>query len=152
MTSVTRSKLFLYAAWGTALAATAGSLILSGVFHFMPCALCWYQRILMFPLPVILTVGLYRRDRDVWMYAIPLAALGALVAAYHSLLQWGIIHEVLAPCTAGIACTVRQINWLGFVTIPFMSFLSFALVLGWLVAYRYARASDLSARPAAQDH
>jgi disulfide bond formation protein DsbB len=136
------AKAFLYTAWAIALGATMGSIILSEIFGFVPCSLCWYQRILMFPLPVILTVGLYRRDPGVAVYALPLAGLGVLVAGYHSLLQWGVIHEGIAPCLATVACTTKQIDWLGFVTIPFMSMLAFAGVSGALLAYRHVRVRD----------
>jgi disulfide bond formation protein DsbB len=137
-----KAKILLYAAWAIALGATMGSIILSEIFGFVPCSLCWYQRILMFPLPILLTVGLYRRDPGVAAYALPLAGLGVLVAAYHALLQWGVIHENIAPCLATVACTTKQINWLGFVTIPFMSTLAFAGITGALLAYRYVRVRD----------
>jgi disulfide bond formation protein DsbB len=133
---VNTAKAYLYGAWAIALGATLGSLVLSDLYHFIPCTLCWYQRILMFPLPVILTIGLYRRDRNVWAYALPLAAAGLAIAGYHSLLQWGIIHELPLPCTSAVPCTVKQLNLLGFITIPFLSAVSFAGIVAGLLGYR----------------
>jgi len=128
----------LYSAWMVAVAATAGSLTLSEAFHFVPCALCWYQRIVMFPLVAVLAVGILKHDDNAADYALPLAGLGMLIAGYHTLLQWGIIHESIAPCVATVACTVKQVNWLGFITIPFMSLLAFSAITGCLLLYRRA--------------
>src|SRR5581483_4028611 len=93
----------LYILFTVSLLATLISLSLSEVFHLVPCVLCWYQRTCMYPLPVIFGVGIYRKDRDVDLYAQLLAVVGWLIALYHTLLQWKIIPEALAPCQAGIS-------------------------------------------------
>lgn len=118
-----------YAAWAVAVGATLGSLFLSEVMQLVPCVLCWYQRITMYPLAVILTVGLLTKDRNVWRYVLPLAIIGASIALYHTLLQWEIIPEAAAPCQLGISCTTKDINLLGFITIPFMSLVCFLAVI-----------------------
>jgi disulfide bond formation protein DsbB len=128
-----------YAVWGVALAAMAGSLAMSELFHLLPCVLCWYQRILMYPLVVIVGVGVLRRDRNWVYYALPLSGLGVLVAAYHSLLQWGIIPEAIAPCQVGLSCATKQIDWLGFITIPFMSWCAFGVITGLTAVYMWVR-------------
>lgn len=125
----------LYVAWGIALVATLASLFLSEVMNVPPCVLCWYQRISMYPLVVILLVGILKKDEKVWYYALPFAVAGMLVAIYHSLLQAGIIPETLAPCAAGISCTQKAFNLLGFVTAPLISFLSFAGITFCLAVY-----------------
>ncbi|HEY2004170.1 MAG TPA: disulfide oxidoreductase [Candidatus Saccharimonadia bacterium] len=129
-----------YVVWVLALLSMAGSLAMSEVFKLTPCVLCWYQRILMYPLVVIVGVGIMRRQRDWVYYALPLVVAGTVVAGYHSLLQWGIIPEAAAPCSAVASCALEQINWLGFVTIPFMSFLSFLAIA--VVSVAYIRVKD----------
>ncbi len=126
-----------YLAWIIALLATAISLSLSEVFHLVPCVLCWYQRICMYPQPVIIGVALARKDKA-WPYtALPLLIVGWLIAAYHSLLQWHIIPDSLAPCMTGVSCTTKQINWFGFLTIPFMSWIAFSGII--VLTYIYMR-------------
>lgn len=119
---------FIYAAWAIALVSTLGSLGLSEIMHLQPCVLCWVQRICMYPLAVIVPIGVLRRDAGLAYYGLPLSVAGLGFAGYHTLLQWGILPEALAPCVNGVSCLTKQINWLGFITIPFMSFLGFAAI------------------------
>lgn len=117
-----------YAVWAMALVATLSSLALSEGFHLVPCLLCWYQRIFMYPLVVIVGVAILRRD-NAWPYTVlPLSIIGMAIALYHSLLQWKILPDAIAPCQAGISCTTAQIHWLGFITIPFMSLVAFSII------------------------
>lgn len=118
----------LLISWTIALVATFGSLFFSEVMRLPPCVLCWYQRICMYPLTVILAVGWLLRDRNTVFYSAPLSALGLLIAIYHNLLYYHVIPESIAPCTAGVSCTSRQIEWIGFVTIPLLSLLAFAFI------------------------
>ena len=101
---------------------------------FEPCVLCWWQRIFMFPLVLILALGMFPFDAKVLRYAMPLAGIGLVVAAFHVLLTIGIIPEALAPCRQGIPCKTVQIEWFGFLTIPLLSFLAFLAVNGLLIA------------------
>ena len=117
-----------YLAWVQALVATTGSLYFSEVLRFIPCSLCWYQRILMYPLVAILTVGILLRDERLRAYVLPLSLAGWLVALYHNLLSWGLISEGIVPCTAGVSCTVEWINWFGFITIPLLSLIAFSVI------------------------
>lgn len=126
----------LYVAFGISLAATLISLSLSEIFHLPPCVLCWYQRTMMYTIPIVLGLGIYYKDKKVDRYVLPMAIIGWVVAFYHTLLQWKIIPEYAAPCQAGISCTSIQINWFGFMTIPFMSLVAFSGVLISLYAYR----------------
>lgn len=119
-------------AWFLAAVATLGSLYFSEIAGFPPCVLCWYQRILMYPIVAILAVGIVRDDPDAPWYALPLSVLGLGVSAYHNLLYYGILPESIAPCTAGISCTTKFIQWFGFLTIPLLSFLAFAAITALL--------------------
>jgi disulfide bond formation protein DsbB len=116
---------FVFGAWLIAAAATLGALFLSEVMGHAPCVLCWYQRIFMFPLVFVLAAGLFPFDPRLVRYALPLAFVGLWVAAFHALVQASYIPESLTPCRQGIPCGVVQVEWLGFVTIPLLSFLGF---------------------------
>jgi disulfide bond formation protein DsbB len=83
----------------------------------------------MFPLALILALGLFPLDRGVIRYALPLASMGWLVAIYHQLLVMGIIPEDLRPCTQGVPCTKTVIEWFGFVTIPLLSLVAFSAII-----------------------
>jgi disulfide bond formation protein DsbB len=116
----------LFVLWLVSLMATLGSLFFSEVMRLPPCVLCWYQRVCMYPLAVIATVGLLTRDAGAVRYAWPLVLAGLAVAAYHNLLYYHLIPESITPCTTGVSCTERQIEWFGFVTIPLMALAAFA--------------------------
>lgn len=121
-----------------AVTAMAGSLYYSEVVGFVPCKLCWFQRICMYPLAVLLTVGALRRDRDVRWYALPLAVVGMGIAAYHAWLQAFPPAGGSGFCTADAPCTDRHVWELGFVSIPFMALTAFAFVTAMLVVARPA--------------
>ncbi len=123
----------LFAAWLLAAVATAGSLFFSYVMGFAPCVLCWYQRIFLFPLVVILAVGLFPYDRGVARYGLSLAFAGWLVAAYHNLVYFGIVPESLSPCIQGVSCKEEYVKLLGFLSIPLLSLLAFTSILGLLL-------------------
>jgi disulfide bond formation protein DsbB len=124
--------MILFACWLLVAGATLGSLFFSEVMELPPCSLCWLQRIFMFPLCIILLFGLFPFDPQVVRYALPLAAIGAVVALYHLLLQAGLIPESAAPCRQGVSCSDAQVEILGFVSIPALSLLVFASVTGLL--------------------
>jgi disulfide bond formation protein DsbB len=127
---------FLFAAWAVAGIATLGALFFSEVMGIPPCVLCWYQRVFMFPLAIILPLGLFPFDPRVTRYALPLAALGGLVALAHVLLLAGVIPESLVPCTQGVPCKQVQLQWLGFVDIPLLSLVAFIVLFALLLAAR----------------
>ena len=122
----------LFGAWLLAAAATTGSLFFSSVMELQPCLLCWYQRIALFPLVLVLAVGLFPFDARVVRYASPLAAAGWLVAAFHNLVYFGVIPENLQPCSAGVSCSDRNLELLGFISIPLLSFVGFSAILALL--------------------
>lgn len=114
-------------AWLVAAVATAGSLYMSEVEEFQPCSLCWYQRIAMYPLVVILGVGVLRNDRGVRWYALPLALIGAGIAAYHYQLERFPDQEALA-CSLSVPCTTIWFEEFGYITIPMMALSAFLLI------------------------
>jgi len=121
-------------ALGVAIIATLGSLYFSEVAHFIPCKLCWYQRIAMYPLVPILIVLLVRREPSGRWYAVPLATAGAVISTYHYALQRVPALDTGA-CSADAACTVVWVNRFGFMTIPFMALAAFLLILTALLAW-----------------
>lgn len=131
-----------YLAWVVALVATAGSLFFSEVMGLPPCVLCWYQRIAMYPLVLVVGSGIVMRDGRMRYYALPLCLAGLAVSAYHNLLYYGILPESIAPCTQGISCTSRQIEWLGFITIPLMALAAFAVVALCLLLHKPEREGE----------
>jgi len=130
--------MLVFAAWLVASASALGALFFSEIMQLPPCSLCWYQRICMFPLLVILPIGLFPFDRKVVRYALPLAVLGWLVAAFQLLLVAGVIPEKLEPCTQGVPCSETVIEWFGFVTIPLLSVAAFSSIIA-LLAMTYLR-------------
>ena len=117
----------LWLAFLVALTATLGSLYLSEVAHFVPCELCWYQRIAMYPLAPILFVAAYRRDPGVWRYVVPVAAIGAAISIYHYQLE-RFPEQASASCSPDAPCTVVWIWRFHFISIPFMALSAFALI------------------------
>jgi disulfide bond formation protein DsbB len=126
-------KNLLYLAWFQALVATTGSLFFSEVMGWTPCVLCWYQRVLMYPLVIVLGVGILLKDKRVSLYALPLSILGFFIAAYHNLLYYGVIQEV---CKQGVSCTIRFFAWFGFITIPLLSLTAFAVITTLMLMHK----------------
>jgi len=124
----------LYLAWLVALMATGGSLYLSEVLGWVPCELCWFQRISMFPLAILLGIASYRGDRTISSYVLPLSAIGGVFALLHYLEQKVPGFEVGLPCRVGASCSEEYINWLGFITLPLLSMAAFSTI-GVLVFY-----------------
>ncbi len=129
--------------WALIVAALAmgGSLYLSDVVGLLPCLFCWYQRICMYPLVVLLGVAVIRDDPGVWRYALPLVVIGALFATYHVALQWNPSLEVVS-CDVGAPCSGRYLSVFGFVTIPTMAGAAFLLVGGLLGAVAVADSGE----------
>jgi disulfide bond formation protein DsbB len=129
----------LWLAFLVALTATLGSLYLSEVAHFVPCKLCWYQRIAMYPLVPILAIAAWKRDVAVVRYAVPLAVIGAAISIYHYQLE-RFPSQASVSCSADAPCTVVWIWKFHFVSIPLMALSGFALIVALvLVARSFAR-------------
>lgn len=130
------NALLPYAAWILALLSAAGSLFFSEVMDLPPCVLCWYQRIAMYPLVLIIGIGIALRERSWKLYALPLALIGLALAVYHNLVYYGVIPESLTPCSQGVSCSERQIEWFGFITIPLMGLASFGMITAIILFYK----------------
>ena len=130
-----QKKIPLYIAWVQSIVAMSGSLFFSEVMKLPPCVLCWYQRICMYPLVLLLAVGIFLKDKKVVFYTLPLAVIGWSIALYHNLLYYHVIPESYAPCQNGVSCTTKLITWFGFVTIPLLSFMAFTIIIACLVFY-----------------
>lgn len=118
----------LLAAWIVSIIAITGSLFFSEKMGFIPCTLCWYQRILMYPLVLFLGIAFYRNDRDIYKYILPMSLIGIVISGYHYALQKiPSLHE-FSTCTNGVPCSGQYINWLGFITIPFLAFVAFTFI------------------------
>ena len=126
----------LLAAWIVALLSTLGALFIGEVMGRVPCNLCWFQRAFMFPLAVILAVACYTSDTGVWRYALPVAALGWLIALYHIMLYTGVIPAGLEPCGSGPSCSGADMLVFGGVPIPLLSLGAFTAITGLLVLIR----------------
>lgn len=130
-------RILYYMAWIQAAIATAGSLFFSEIMHYRPCVLCWYQRILMYPLVFIIASGILQKDKKLPLYVLPVAVTGWGIALYHNLLYYNIIPRSLAPCEAGVSCTTKYVAWFGFVTIPLLSIIAFSVIIGCMGASIY---------------
>jgi disulfide bond formation protein DsbB len=123
----------LFTCWLIASGSALGSLFFSHVMGFAPCVLCWYQRIALFPLVLILPMGLFPLDAKVAKFALPLTIAGLLTAAYHNLLYVGIIPKSIQPCAQGVSCTEKYVEFFGFVSIPMLSLLALATMTALLI-------------------
>lgn len=123
----------IFLAWMVASIATLGALFLGEIMGYTPCVLCWYQRIAMFPLVLILAAGLFPFDARVIRYALPLALVGWGLALFHWGVASGLIPESITPCSQGVPCSVEQIVWFGFLTLPMLSVLAFSVIIALLL-------------------
>ncbi|WZY00087.1 disulfide oxidoreductase [Bacillus sp. FSL W7-1360] len=118
----------LLLSWTIALVATGGSLYFSDIRQFEPCVLCWYQRIFMYPLVLLLAIGFARKDASVAIYAAVLSGIGFCISTYHYMIQkLPVADDVVMSC-GRIPCTGAYINWLGFITIPFLAGAAFLMI------------------------
>lgn len=133
----------LYLALIQAIVAFLGSMYFSNVMMLPPCVLCWYQRIAMFPLFITLIIGILRKDRNTWLFVMSPALIGWTISIYHVLLYYKIIPDELAPCSTGVSCTTRYFEIFGFITIPFLAFSAFSIIIALMLVER-RRVSQLA--------
>lgn len=127
----------LWIAWAVAVVATAGSLWFSEGADFIPCRLCWFQRIFMYPLVIVLLVGAILKDRRAFWYAIPLPVIGLLISVYHVYIEQNPEAESQGcKVQSAVPCSFRWIDKFGYVTIPVLAGSAFALIALLLVASR----------------
>ena len=118
----------LQLAFVVALVATVGSLWLSEGAHFVPCRLCWYQRIAMYPMAVVLGIAAVRRDVSVRVYALPVVAIGATISVWHMLIERFPSLESTSSCDPANPCSLIWVERFGYLTIPTMALTAFVLI------------------------
>jgi disulfide bond formation protein DsbB len=121
-------QLFMYAAWLVSIIATLGSLYFSEVKGFIPCELCWYQRIFMYPLTLILGVATFNNDASFKQIVLPMSITGGIISIFHYMEQKIPGFGGIKPCANGVPCNSEYINWFGFITIPFLAMTAFTLI------------------------
>ncbi|APH06154.1 disulfide oxidoreductase [Bacillus weihaiensis] len=115
-------------AWISSFIATLGSLYFSEIMKYTPCNLCWYQRIFMYPLVIILGIGLSKKDTSIALYTLILSSIGGCISLYHYGVQKiSFLSENSVSCGI-VPCTGEYINWLGFITIPFLALIGFTII------------------------
>lgn len=120
----------LWAAFAVAAIATGGSLFLSDIAHFVPCELCWFQRICMYPLSIITLLAAVRNDHGIFLYLLPLPLVGAGVSAYHLLVENGVVGQsTVCRLSAPGGCATKWINEFGYITIPTLAITAFLLLV-----------------------
>lgn len=118
----------LLLAWITSIIAMGGSLFFSEQMGFIPCTLCWYQRILMYPLVILLGIAFYKSDKKIYQYILPISLIGMAMSSYHYALQKIPAMQEFHTCTSDVPCSGQYINWFGFVTIPFLALIAFTII------------------------
>ena len=118
-----------------------GSLYFSEIANYEPCRLCWYQRIFMYPISIVLLVALIRRRRDVVPYVLTLALLGSVISVYHYLVEWYPTLESNV-CSLDVPCTTVWFREFGFVSLPQMALTGFVTVFTVLVAPQITRVKN----------
>ncbi|AZN43827.1 disulfide oxidoreductase [Paenibacillus albus] len=128
------SRYALYLAWVVSIVAVGGSLYLSEIMKFVPCNLCWYQRIFMYPIVILLGIASYGNDRKIIKYVLPLSIIGGTISLYHYLEQQIPALAKMLPCTVGVPCSEDYLDWFGgYVTIPFLALIAFVLITALLI-------------------
>lgn len=119
---------WLFTAWAVSFTAMLGSLYFSEVVGYEPCEMCWYQRILMYPIVLILGIAVVRKDVKAAVYSAALSGIGMMVSLYHYGIQKVDFLTDAAPACGRVPCTGIYINWFGFVTIPFLALTAFVII------------------------
>lgn len=120
----------VFIAWLVALVATLGAVFIGEVMGRTPCVLCWYQRIAMFPLALILGTAFINNDGNVWRYALPISLVGGAIACWHLFVYAGVVPEAVQPCSrAGPSCSGADMTLFGIVPIPLLSLAAFGIIV-----------------------
>jgi len=131
-----KNKIILYVAFAIALSSMLGSLFFSEILKLPPCELCWYGRIALYPIVILLAVGIINKDKKIYSYVLPLSIAGLTITTFHNLLYYNIIPEGFAPCTLGVSCTAKLVALLGFIDIPLLAFLAFLTITVLMFIYK----------------
>lgn len=130
-----KSSTYTMFAWLVSVAATCGSLYLSEVLNYTPCSLCWFQRIFMYPLVLLLAVAAYKQETVILPYVLPLVVVGGGISIYHIIIQKMPKDSAIAAC-GPTSCQEDYLNWFGWLTIPMLALTAFILIAVALVLAR----------------
>ena len=133
----------LYVSWGIALIATMGSLYFSEIKGYTPCLLCWYQRLFMYPLIIILGAAAVKGYYKIANYVLPITIVGGSISLYHYLYEKTNLFksETGGAFCGRVPCDIEYINWFGFITIPFLALTAFVLIaMLQLLIIKYSKA------------
>lgn len=128
MTLSKRKENLLILIWSVSVVATLGSLFYSEILGYTPCELCWIQRIFMYPLVIIYSVALYKRDINIALPGSILSGIGLLISIYHYGLQKASFMQDNAGICGDVPCNLQYVNYFGFITIPFLAGIAFLLI------------------------
>ncbi|ENH95580.1 protein-disulfide oxidoreductase [Gracilibacillus halophilus YIM-C55.5] len=123
-----KSETLSFVIWAQSLVAMLGSLFYSEVMQYIPCELCWYQRLLMYPLVVIYGYALYKKDIRYAFPGIILSGIGLFVSVYHYLVQHVPSLQSAGSSCGAVPCTTVYVDYFGFITIPFQAFIAFLVI------------------------
>jgi disulfide bond formation protein DsbB len=140
-----RDALWGYEVWcafAVTAIATAGSLFFSEIAGFVPCELCWYQRICMYPLSILTLFGALTDDRRIARYLLPFPVVGAGVSVYHLLVENGVVEQQQACLVTAGGCATKWINEFGYMTIPTLALTGFALAFAFLLLGSFELGAD----------
>lgn len=133
-----KDNLFFFG-WAISIIATFGSIYFSEIRQFIPCELCWWQRIFMYPLTILLGVAYVRKDWKMSLYACIFSGVGGTISIFHYALQKFPMLQTADFCQ-GISCSGAYINWFGFITIPFLALVAFILIfISNLIVFRHSK-------------
>jgi len=135
MNKSSKKSTWLFNAWAVSLIATLGSLYLSEYLHFTPCSLCWYQRIFMYPLTILLGIASARNQTFIVPYVLPLACIGGLISAYHIFIQ-EMPHNLIGASCGPTSCMDDVLDAFGFLTVPMLALTAFLLIIIALLQVR----------------
>ena len=122
-------KYYLYVAWLQSLLALFGSLYFSEIMHYPPCVLCWYQRISIYPIGILIPVSILFQDKKIYRYIFSLTVPGFFISLYHNLLYYKYLPDAYSPCSTGVSCTSKYVEYFGFITIPLLGLIAFTVIL-----------------------
>ena len=130
-----KNEFWILLAFVVSLVATGGSLYMSEFLNFIPCDLCWFQRIFMYPLTLLLGIAYLRNDRSIVPYLYPFIIIGAGFSLYHSIIQKLPPEAGVSACGL-VPCQSDYLNWFGWLTIPMLALTAFVIILMLLLQIR----------------
>ena len=129
MNNEKRLELTLFIIWATSFIATTSSLYLSEILKYEPCSLCWYQRVFMYPLVIILGIATVKKDYKIIIYGLILSIIGIFISFYHYLMQkLPLLSNDEATC-GRVPCNTDYLDWYGIITIPLLAFIAFIIII-----------------------